>query len=472
MRNLSISVLKNFPFGNPNRGKDGEPKTCVFGGVRRARISSQCQNRVMREAMRSDDKFQKVMSVRTRQLPARIAEAALKFPNISEQSGVIATKIVQLFRSDETGSGNTQMLMFAPEDVGTITAEISRFKKEDPENFRVWLDPQTLLVEMFSDSLSALGMPEKDVKAISPKVNSLVAETTSLVGTKRKCPVVDPNNPDDDGIQFLAKTVYDLFNSEDEEESDRLNKVLAKKGKVKPLDAKTRDNVNKVFWDRVEKAHGKLRCHKIDTGLWGRMITNDAFVDVEGAMSTAHAISVNEYVETVDYFTCVDDVVSRGAGHLGEKTMHSSMFYCHYNINLDVLEENVPLMKNPDAMGSVLENILRTVFNMTPSGLSLKTDTHCPAEAMLIEFNSTTQLPNQVNAYLNAIRGGEDYLDTAVERLGKHVGNYDPEFPGTKRVWLCHSGLHLVRSGKPIPNTGNAESVKEACEIVRSFLGK
>lgn len=37
-----IHMLKNYPSTNLNRDDTGTPKTCVFGGVARGRISSQC----------------------------------------------------------------------------------------------------------------------------------------------------------------------------------------------------------------------------------------------------------------------------------------------------------------------------------------------------------------------------------------------------------------------------------------------
>ena len=43
-----IHMLKNYPSTNLNRDDTGAPKTCVFGGVTRGRISSQCLKRSWR----------------------------------------------------------------------------------------------------------------------------------------------------------------------------------------------------------------------------------------------------------------------------------------------------------------------------------------------------------------------------------------------------------------------------------------
>lgn len=45
---VELHIIQNFPPSNLNRDDIGQPKTTDFGGVRRARISSQCQKRAIR----------------------------------------------------------------------------------------------------------------------------------------------------------------------------------------------------------------------------------------------------------------------------------------------------------------------------------------------------------------------------------------------------------------------------------------
>ena len=49
---LELHMLQNFAPSNLNRDDSGSPKDCEFGGFRRARISSQCQKRAIREEFR------------------------------------------------------------------------------------------------------------------------------------------------------------------------------------------------------------------------------------------------------------------------------------------------------------------------------------------------------------------------------------------------------------------------------------
>ena len=74
---VELHIIQNFAPSNLNRSDTGSPKDCEFGGVRRARISSQC----LKRAIRRDSNFAKVLTgkggVRTRRLILEIAERIL-----------------------------------------------------------------------------------------------------------------------------------------------------------------------------------------------------------------------------------------------------------------------------------------------------------------------------------------------------------------------------------------------------------
>ena len=52
---IEIHVLQNFAPSNLNRDDTGSPKDAEFGGYRRARISSQCQKRAVRNYFKDND---------------------------------------------------------------------------------------------------------------------------------------------------------------------------------------------------------------------------------------------------------------------------------------------------------------------------------------------------------------------------------------------------------------------------------
>ena len=82
---IEIHMLKNYQPTNLNRDDTGSPKTCMFGGVQRARISSQCLKKSWRSSLVLKDSVGAGnISIRTRKLP-EIIEEKLKEANISEE---------------------------------------------------------------------------------------------------------------------------------------------------------------------------------------------------------------------------------------------------------------------------------------------------------------------------------------------------------------------------------------------------
>jgi len=71
---VEIHLLQSFAPSNLNRDDTGSPKECTFGGVRRARISSQC----LKRAMRTDPSFAEATGVPIGERTRRVSRALLK----------------------------------------------------------------------------------------------------------------------------------------------------------------------------------------------------------------------------------------------------------------------------------------------------------------------------------------------------------------------------------------------------------
>lgn len=72
---IELHILQNFAPSNLNRDDTGAPKDCELGGYRRARISSQCLKRAVRDAFKEHDLFAaNDLAVRTKRLVQNIAE--------------------------------------------------------------------------------------------------------------------------------------------------------------------------------------------------------------------------------------------------------------------------------------------------------------------------------------------------------------------------------------------------------------
>lgn len=73
---IEIHMIQNHSPSNLNRDDLGAPKTCIFGGVTRARISSQCLKRSIRRSPQFAEALEQDGGVRTRRLIEEIAKAA------------------------------------------------------------------------------------------------------------------------------------------------------------------------------------------------------------------------------------------------------------------------------------------------------------------------------------------------------------------------------------------------------------
>ena len=74
---IELHIIQNHSPANLNRDETGTPKSCLFGGVQRARISSQC----LKRSIRKGDCFERALSeariplgTRTRKLPSLVGE--------------------------------------------------------------------------------------------------------------------------------------------------------------------------------------------------------------------------------------------------------------------------------------------------------------------------------------------------------------------------------------------------------------
>lgn len=112
---IEIHVLQNFAPSNLNRDDTGAPKDAFFGGTRRARVSSQCDKRAVRQFF--DEKVREGvfsaddLAVRTKRVHQAIVEALADKRDAAETlaKAEIALSYVKLKAAE---GGKTQYLLF------------------------------------------------------------------------------------------------------------------------------------------------------------------------------------------------------------------------------------------------------------------------------------------------------------------------------------------------------------------------
>src|ERR1019366_9089154 len=89
--NLELHILQSFAPSNLNRDDTGSPKDCDFGGVRRARVSSQCWKRSIRLAFQKEGLLgEETLAVRTRKIASIVADRLVAMGKDPEMAKAVA----------------------------------------------------------------------------------------------------------------------------------------------------------------------------------------------------------------------------------------------------------------------------------------------------------------------------------------------------------------------------------------------
>ena len=133
MKLLELHILQSFPVTCLNRDDVGAPKSAVFGGVARARVSSQCWKRAIRTLAheRSPEVFAGVRGhyVAEKLVPA-LREAGLSGPQAADAGCRIAEFLGDRDGKDKENHKTSVALYFSPQELSTIANAAARdFKR-------------------------------------------------------------------------------------------------------------------------------------------------------------------------------------------------------------------------------------------------------------------------------------------------------------------------------------------------------
>lgn len=114
---LELHLIQNFPPSNLNRDDIGQPKSAEFGGVRRARISSQCQKRAIRLHRAFEQATGVKPSERTKMLSKEIAERLRNASKSTEDAQKAATLFAEIYsgKLDKKRKNETAVLIYFSE---------------------------------------------------------------------------------------------------------------------------------------------------------------------------------------------------------------------------------------------------------------------------------------------------------------------------------------------------------------------
>ena len=371
-----IHMLKNYPPTNLNRDDTGAPKTCLFGGAMRGRISSQCLKRSWRtspsfRAEIGDDN----LGIRTRKLPVLVAEKLVEMGVSQEFADAVQPRL--------TGIGNKEGKETKD---GNATAQVIFYANED-------------------------------INAVAESVKTLLDR---------------------------CKTVKDV-----------------QKLKGKDIQAAI--------------TGADVRPVTLDIALFGRMVTSDAFRDVEASMQVAHAISTNKVSVESDFFTAMDDVLSSstlediGAGMLGDVDFNSSCYYVYVSLDTDALAENLKYAENAEEIvRQAIPALLRAMAFTDPSGKQNSFAGHVLPSVVMVECKEKKIPTSMVNAFVEPVGKSGDMVALSARKLADEVDmtarNFGLEVK--QRLWFCVDKYDI----KPETATKICATFPELVESVSASL--
>ncbi|ASR35275.1 type I-E CRISPR-associated protein Cas7/Cse4/CasC [Prauserella marina] len=312
---VDIHVIQTVPPSNINRDDTGSPKTAVYGGKRRARVSSQAWKRATRDDFSS-------------------------FLDLSEL-GMRTKRVVEL-----------------------LTESI---QKQDTD-----------LVDQ-AEELATEVLSKAGIKLKAARKKDAPQEAGYLLFLS--------NNQ----IEALAELAVDAAHNGD--------------GTVSKQDAKARAD----------------RQHSVDIALFGRMVADDADLNVDAAAQVAHALSVHEVSNEYDYYTAVDDhkradeEEDAGAGMIGTVEFNSSTLYRYATVDVDRLRDN---LGDVEATRRAVVAFARSFVTSMPTGKQNTFANRTLPDAVLILVRDTQSM-NLVGAFEEVVdeRESSGRIGSALTRL-------------------------------------------------------
>lgn len=165
---LELHLIQNFAPSNLNRSDTGAPKDCIFGGSRRARISSQCFKRAMREYFKDNFATKNNLAERSTRLVEELASQMEKAgKDKPEAKRVVETALAGIgLNMSKKDAEKTQYLLFLGRE------EIEKFAKICLENYDVLLE----VAPTDTSELSAKDAKKASKAGSIPEVSKLLLE--------------------------------------------------------------------------------------------------------------------------------------------------------------------------------------------------------------------------------------------------------------------------------------------------------
>jgi len=314
---LELHLIQSFGPNCLNRDATNSPKSCEFGGAMRARVSSQCFKRAMREFFREENLVP--VGERTKRLRAEIGAFLPELePRELVDFGVDAFVDTYYAKNDSKRPEHASVLLFLSR---VELEEAARCIEDSWNELRPFAEARRKKIE--------------EIRAGAAKKKAAPTQTT-LPLSDDETATQDTSDGSNDG----AGTAGD--------------------GKFKEL---PKPKADKAIVERLQNA-----ALSSDIALFGRMLAEHSEHRIEAAAQVAHAISTHAVSSELDFFSAVDDLNTddAGAGMLGVTGFNSAVFYRYALLDFDALVSN--LKGDREAALATARAFLQAFVEAIPSG--------------------------------------------------------------------------------------------------------
>lgn len=376
MKHLELHILQSFPVACLNRDDLNSPKTAIFGGVQRARVSSQSWKRAIRE--KASELLPAYFAGKRSRLFIKAVAERLQVKGLKEGDSVMLSRAIAhyLGKLDPKDDAKVKTLMFL-----------------SPAEF---------------DKLSVIlfDLPEDKKTEIYKALTNISPEE------------LDKEEAEEDG---------------EDTENEKVDSSEQKRGKKtsKPMTAKQFAKlVAKIFKTPIKNAFKDAFVKDAaDIALFGRMVANDPSLSVEGAAMFSHALSTHKVDNELDFFAAIDDlqpIEDSGAGHTNTIEFNSATYYRFAAVNLDMLKNTEHLgvlsqQERQQVVAAFVRATLEAVPGMGKNNAGRRNSMNAftrPAYVLGV-VRSTGHPVQLVNAFEKPVWGAasKGYMETSIKLL-------------------------------------------------------
>lgn len=310
--------------------------------------------------------------------------------------------------------------------------------------------------DMVSDILRQRGVDEEYI-AISEKMLTGVANKEGKENTKGN---------------YTAQIV--MYAPEDLEKlADKVQEAIHEDGDVKKFKQRKAKDFAKLFDDV------KVRPITADIALFGRMVTSEAFRDVDAAMQVAHAISTHAVNRESDYYTAVDDLLDNrdesGAGMMGDTDYNSCCYYEYASLDVDQLRDNLQFSENRDELiQRLIPALMRAMAFTNPSGKQNTFAGQVLPSLVLVECKRDKIPLSYVNAYEEPVATyGQrpQIVQNSIRKLFEEIETMDEvyQLKVEHRAWLSAKKL-LPETAAQLKQGEQVFSFEALCDAVAGWV--